>query len=156
MRAFVKVVVLAGAIAMIAASPPGPSAEGRWLTEKKNGIIEIFRCSGGDMLCGRLLWFRIKPNDPNQQGLDTANPKPELRNRPLCGLVFMTGFKPTEPGRWGDGTVYDTDDGNTYGGTMRLQADGTLRLRGYIAIPLIGGSEVWTRHTGPVPACPGH
>jgi uncharacterized protein (DUF2147 family) len=39
---------------------------------------------------------------------------------------------------------------------MRLQPDGTLRLRGYVVIRLIGGSEVWTRHTGPVPQCPGH
>ena len=155
MRGFTKAVVFVGALATIAASPPGPSAEGRWLTEKKNGVIEVFRCPGGQTLCGRLLWFRIKPGDPNQQGLDTANPKPELRNRPLCGLVFMTGFKPAEPGSWKDGKVYDTDGGNTYGGTMRLQSDGRLRLRGYIGIPLIGGSEVWTRHTGPVPQCPG-
>jgi uncharacterized protein (DUF2147 family) len=105
MRAFAKAVISLGAIAMIAASQPGPSAEGRWLTEKKNGIIEIFRCSG-ETLCGRLLWFRIKPGDLNQQGLDTANPAPEQRNRPLCGLVFMTGFKPTEPGSWGEGRVY--------------------------------------------------
>jgi uncharacterized protein (DUF2147 family) len=154
LRAFAKVVTSVGAIAVIAASQPGPSAEGRWLTEKKNGIIEIFRCSGGDRLCGRLLWFRIKPGDPDQRGLDTANPKPELRNRPLCGLVFMTGFKPAEPGSWEDGRVYDSDDGNTYGGTMRLQPDGTLRLRGYVVITLIGGSEVWTRQTGPVPQCP--
>jgi uncharacterized protein (DUF2147 family) len=155
MRAFAKAVAALSAIAVIAASQPGPSVEGRWLTEKKDGIIEIFRCSG-ETLCGRLLWFRIKPGDPNQQGLDTANPKPELRHRPLCGLVFMTGFKPTESNSWEDGRVYDTDDGNTYGGTMRLQPDGSLRLRGYIAIPLIGGSEVWTRHTGPVRHCPGH
>ena len=156
MRAFAKAVAALSAIATIAATQPGPSAEGRWLTEKKNGIVEIFRCSGGDTLCGRLLWFRIKPDDPNQKGLDTDNPKPELCNRPLCGLVFMTGFKPTEPRVWEDGRVYDSDDGNTYGGTMRLEPDGTLRLRGYIAIPLIGGSQVWTRYTGAVPPCPGH
>ena len=40
---------------------------------------------------------KTEVSKPNQQGLDTANPAPELRNRPLCGLVFMTGFKPTEP-----------------------------------------------------------
>src|SRR5260370_22937464 len=142
MRAFAKAVAALSAIAVIAASQPGPSAEGRWLTEKKDGIIEIFRCSG-ETLCGRLLWFRIKPGDPNQQGLDTANPKPELRHRPLCGLVFMTGFKPAEPGSWEDGRVYATDAGNTYGGTMRLQPDGTLRLHGCVVITLICGRTGW-------------
>ena len=154
MRGFAKAVVCVGALATIAAAQPGPSAEGRWLTAKQNGIVEIFRCTDDDTLCGRLLWFRIKRDDPNQEGLDTANPKSELRNRPLCDLVFMTGFKPAAPGIWEDGRVYDTDDGNTYGGAMRLQPDGTLRLRGYIGIPLIGGSQVWTRHTGAVPQCP--
>jgi uncharacterized protein (DUF2147 family) len=38
---------------------------------------------------------------------------------------------------------------------MRLQPDGTLRLHGYIVVTLIGASEIWTRHTGPMPACPG-
>ena len=30
----------------VGATQPGSSPEGRWLTEKKNGIVEIFRCSG--------------------------------------------------------------------------------------------------------------
>ena len=111
-----------------------------------------FRCSGGDVLCGRLVWFRLKPGDSN---LDLSNSDPKLRNRPLCGLVFMTGFKPADPNNWEDGRVYNTDDGNTYHATMRLQPDGTLRLHGYIVVTLIGASEIWTRHTGPVPACPG-
>ena len=67
----------------------------------------------------------------------------------------MTGFRPADANNWEDGRVYNTDDGNTYHATMRLQPDGTLRLHGYIVVTLIGASEIWTRHTGPVPACPG-
>ena len=109
------------------------------------GVVEIFRCSGGDVLCGRLVWFRLKPGDSN---LDLSNSDAQLRNRPLCGLVFMTGFRPAEPNNWEDGRVYNTDDGNTYHATMRLQPDGTLRLHGYIVVTLIGASEIWTRHSG--------
>ena len=153
MHTFVKPLVALCGLAMVAAAQPGSSPEGRWLTEKKNGIIEIFRC--GNNLCGRLLWFRIKPGDSNQQGVDLENPDPKQRNRPLCGLVFMTGFKPDGPNGWEDGRVYNSDDGNTYHATMTLQPDGRLRLHGYIVVTLIGASEVWTRHTGPVPPCPG-
>jgi uncharacterized protein (DUF2147 family) len=152
MATFIKLFVALCAIALLAATQPGASPEGRWLTEKKNGIVEIFRCSGGDVLCGRLLWFRLKPGDAN---LDLENSDPKQRNRPLCGLVFMTGFKPADPNNWEDGRVYNSDDGNTYHATMRLQPDGTLRLHGYIVVTLIGASEIWTRHTGPVPSCPG-
>jgi len=153
MATFIKPLVALCAFALVAATQPGASPEGRWLTEKKNGIVEIFRCSGGgDILCGRLLWFRLKPGGSN---LDVSNPDPKQRNRPLCGLVFMSGFRPDDPNNWEDGRVYNSDDGNTYHATMRLQPDGTLRLHGYILVTLIGASEIWTRHTGPVPACPG-
>ena len=153
MATFIKPLVALCAFALVAATQPGASPEGRWLTEKKNGIVEIFRCSGGgDILCGRLLWFRLKPGGSN---LDVSNPDPKQRNRPLCGLVFMSGFRPDDPNNWEDGRVYNSDDGNTYHATMRLQPDGTLRLHGYIVVTLIGASEIWIRHTGPVPACPG-
>jgi uncharacterized protein (DUF2147 family) len=156
MHNYLKPVALLLAAALVsAAGQPAPSAEGNWLTEKKSAIVEVFRCwGGGDALCGKLVWFRIRPDDPNPQGLDLKNPDPAQRNRPLCGLMFMYGFKPGETGNWTDGTVYDPDGGHTYHATMMLQPDGTLRLHGYIGISLIGASEVWTRYTQPVPSCP--
>ena len=129
---------------------------GTWLTEKKSGIVEIYRCADSDALCGRLVWFKIKPDDPNPLGLDLKDPDPARRNQPLCRLTFMWGFKPGDPGKWEDGSVYDPDDGRTYHANMKLRDDGTLDLHGYIGISLIGRSEIWTRYTDPVPECPGH
>jgi uncharacterized protein (DUF2147 family) len=135
------------------AGATSPSAEGSWLTQKHDGIIEIFRCDG-ETLCGKLAWFRIKPDDPNPQALDLNNPDPAGRNRSLCGLVFMTGFKAAGPDHWEDGAIYDPDSGKTYHAKMTLRSDGTLDLHGYIGISLIGRSEIWTRDTQPVPVCP--
>src|SRR5207237_4237403 len=97
MGAFVKRSSALCALILLGTTQPGSSPEGRWLTEKKNGVVEIFRCSGGDVLCGRLVWFHLKPGDSN---LDLSNSDAQLRNRPLCGLVFMTGFKTAEPKHW--------------------------------------------------------
>jgi uncharacterized protein (DUF2147 family) len=145
------VVLIAPSLAAIPGAPP----EGYWLTEKKDGVVEVVRCAGGgDTLCGRLVWFRIRPDDPNPQALDLKNPDPARRGRSLCGLIFMHGFRPSGPDEWEDGAIYDPDSGNTYHATMRLQADGSLRLRGYIGISLLGRSEVWTRYTQSPPACP--
>jgi len=156
MQVFRVLLVAFCAVALAAATQPGASPEGRWLTQRKHGIIEIYRCGGDGTLCGRLVWFTVEAGEPNPnpEGFDRHNPDPARRNRPLCGLVFMTGFKPAGDNSWENGVLYDPETGKTYRGNLSMQADGTLRLRGYIAVPLLGETNVWTRHTGAVPPCP--
>ena len=137
------------------AAPPEASPEGYWLTKNHAAIVEIVRCGDGETLCGKLAWFRIRPDDPNPQALDLNNPDPSRRGRSLCGLSFMYGFKPVARNRWEDGMVYDAESGNIYHAIITLRADGALDLHGYIGISLIGRSEIWTRYTDPVPSCPG-
>jgi uncharacterized protein (DUF2147 family) len=146
---------LVAATVLTAAAPPPPNAaEGRWLTEKQDGIVEVFRCAG-TALCGRLAWLRLPPDAGNPEGTDDRNPSPALRTRPLCGLLMMGGFTPDGPGAWHDGWVYDPASGKTYNATMAVEPDGRLELRGYVGIPLFGESQLWTRFTGPTPPCPG-
>jgi uncharacterized protein (DUF2147 family) len=154
MQLFRRFLIALGAVALIAAAQPGASPEGRWLTQRKHGIVEVYRCGGDGTLCGRLVWFQIEPGSPNMEGLDRHNPDPAKRNRSLCGVVFMTGFKPAGPDAWEDGTLYDPETGKTYSGTFTVQPDGRLRLRGYIGVPMLGENTFWTRHTGAVPPCP--
>jgi uncharacterized protein (DUF2147 family) len=148
------IIVLLGATVATGAAAADPSPEGFWLTADKSGIIEIYRCADDGNLCGRLASFSINPDDPNPQALDLKNPDPAARNRSLCGLIFMQDFKPAGANRWEEGSIYDPESGKTYHATVTLQADGALRLRGYIGISLIGRSEVWTRFTQKVPSCP--
>ncbi|HVH81894.1 MAG TPA: DUF2147 domain-containing protein [Stellaceae bacterium] len=152
-RIFAAILSLLAATLFVAAVPPAASPEGRWLTAGHHGVIEIYRCGGG-ALCGRIAWFRIDPNAPNPQGLDLHNPDPARRDQSLCGLTLMNGFRAAGPDDWEDGAVYDPESGNSYHATMRLDPDGTLRLRGYIGISLFGRSEVWTRFTERLPSCP--
>ena len=139
-----------------AAAAPGASPEGYWRTAGGNGIVEITHCGADGALCGKIAWFRLDPNDPNPQGLDLKNPDPSRRSRPLCGLIFMYGFRPNGLGHWDGGTVYDVENGNTYSVMITLRPDGKLDLHGYIGISLLGRSEIWTRFSQPVPSCPGH
>src|SRR5579871_3202802 len=78
---------------------------GRWLSEERDGVIDIYPC--GDKLCGRLVWIRDPLDKNGKPKVDDQNPKPELRNRPRCNLVIMSDFVPTGENRWGDGWVYD-------------------------------------------------
>lgn len=156
MRKRLSPVLLFFGLAMSATAASGASPEGFWRTAGGNGIIQITICGADGTLCGKLAWFRIKPDNPNPKGLDLKNPDPAQRNRPLCGLTFMYGFKPAGEERWAGGAIYDLENGNTYNATMALRPDGKLDLHGYIGISLLGRSEIWTRVTQPVPSCPTH
>ena len=154
-RLLIIVTSLLLVVAVSSPAAPGGSPEGYWRTAGGHGIIQIARCGADDTLCGKLAWFSIDPNDPNPQAADVKNPDPAQRNRPLCGLTFMYGFRPAGPDHWEDGMVYDAESGNTYNATMTLRPDGKLDLHGYIGITLLGRSEVWSRFTQAVPSCPG-
>ena len=129
------------------------AAEGRWLTQEKSAVVELYRCAAG-ALCGRLVWLRIKPTDDNPRAVDSRNPTPTLRTRPLCGVVMMWGFQPEGPGQWSGGSLYDPESGNTYSGKLALNPDGSLSLRGYIGVSLFGRTERWTRFTQSISRCP--
>jgi len=127
----------AGAAPTLAAGEASPI--GVWKTPDDNGQIEIFACGG--KLCGRIVTSaQIKANP----GLkDSANKDPALRNRPLKGLVLMTGFG-GGPSRWTGGAIYRPQDGGTYQGTIDLVDAGTLKLKGCVVAPLCQ-TQVWKR-----------
>jgi Uncharacterized protein conserved in bacteria len=58
----------------------------------------------------------------------------------VWGLHYDPGDR-----HWVDGEVYNADDGRTYHCEVSLKDPDHLVLRGYIGIPLLGGSTVWTR-----------
>jgi uncharacterized protein (DUF2147 family) len=152
MRCLFAFALIATSVAAAAGARAG-AAEGRWLTQEKSAVVEIYRC-GENALCGRLVWLRMKPTEDNPHAVDIHNPAPALRNRPLCGLPIMWGLEPEGPDRWAGGTLYDPESGNTYSGKITLNPDGTLSLRGYLGISLLGRSQNWTRFTQSIDRCP--
>jgi uncharacterized protein (DUF2147 family) len=57
----------------------------------------------------------------------------------LSGLVDKGGNKYT------NGTIYDPESGKTYSCRGELTSENVLKLRGYIGLPTLGRSTVWTR-----------
>jgi uncharacterized protein (DUF2147 family) len=119
---------------------------GRWLTAKKDAVIEIYNC-GALKYCGKIIWTR---DDEENKKLgrppdrDEHNPNPVLRDRPIIGLEIMRDFV-FRGGIWENGRIYDTDTGKTYKAKVELPRPDKLVLRGYVFIPLFGGSTAWTR-----------
>jgi uncharacterized protein (DUF2147 family) len=134
-------VALAAPCGAIAAGSSPAALLGHWLTQPKDGIIEITQLADGT-LQGRIVGGAY----PGKK--DADNPDPALRDRALRGQVIMKGLKSDGDGRWSGGTIYKPDGGRTYKCYIELQTDGTLKVRGYIGFPLLGISQTWTRYTG--------
>jgi uncharacterized protein (DUF2147 family) len=114
---------------------------GNWLTEPKDGIIQISQASDGT-LQGKI----VGGDSPGK--VDSENPDPAKRNLVLRGQVNMQGLRYDGDGKWSGGTIYDPKSGSTYKCKVELRADGTLKVRGYIGFSLLGKTQVWTHYTG--------
>lgn len=116
------------------------SIKGKWLTEDKEGIVEIYIENG--KYFGKLIWLK-KPND--DKGIpftDSMNPDPKLNLRPLLNLVIISDMH-LEDNEWGGGTIYDPETGKSYRCKLWLNDDKTLNVRGYIGI--LYETEKWVR-----------
>lgn len=121
---------------------------GFWLTQDRDGIIEIYSC--GSEICGRFHW--LKKYTDQEVPRDEENPDTTKRNKPLCHLQFMGGFQPDAQRHYDKGWIYNPEDGQTYSAIMTLKDSNTLDLHGYVIHPLFGQSQTWTR-TSSAPAC---
>jgi uncharacterized protein (DUF2147 family) len=117
---------------------------GIWVTENELARIEIFDCGG--QVCGKFVWFEEPNEEDGTPKVDDENPDEALQTRPLMGLQLLEGFDASGPTAWSGGTIYDPLSGNTYSSTMEMRDDNTLKVRGYVLLPILGRSQTWTRY----------
>ena len=131
---------MAAALMLAAPSVAAEEIVGLWDTGESH--VEIYSC--GELLCGRIAELDEPLDEDGNEKLDENNPDPALRARPIIGMDLIAGFSRAGKRKWEDGTIYDPRDGKTYKCKMTLQRDGTLKVRGYVGIPLLGKTVVWT------------
>jgi uncharacterized protein (DUF2147 family) len=125
---------------------------GRWLTENGKGVIAIAPC--GESICGKIDWL-VEPFRDGKPAHDIHNDDPALQSRPLCGLTILYGFRhdPSDPRQWQEGHIYSPESGDTYHANITVVDADHIRLRGYVGIPLLGESQLWTRADQKHPPC---
>jgi len=136
---FVAALLLAGLSQGRADGPP--PINGIWLSGDGDGWIEISASATGlsAVITG-------SPNaSEDRPDIDEKNPDPALRDRPLIGLSLFAGFEYDGDGRWKGGTIYDPNSGKTYRCIVTIVDSDTLKVRGYVGVPLLGRTEIWTR-----------
>ena len=119
---------------------------GKWLTENNEAKVEIFKIA--DKYYGKIVWLKDPiDKETGKPKKDKYNPDEKLKGRPVIGLNLVNAFKFDGDELWEEGTVYDVKTGKTYSGTIRFEAKGKLKLRGYIGKSWmgLGRTTYWTR-----------
>jgi len=124
---------------VLTSDPQARQVLGTWLTQDRDGIIEISLATDGSYQ-GRI----VGGNDPDR--LDTTNPDPALRREHLQGHVIMQGMRYLGAGRWSTGTIRDPNNGHVYKCRLELLSPERLQVRGFLGISLLGRSQIWTRY----------
>ncbi|HSI02746.1 MAG TPA: DUF2147 domain-containing protein [Reyranella sp.] len=149
-----KKVLLAAVLALLAAPASAQSGVmGTWLTASGVAQVRIGPCSdaASGAVCGLVVGL-VNPKGPDGQvvapeaATDYRNENPALRSRKVIGMPLIWGFKKgSDANSFEDGKIYNGENGKTYSANISLQADGKLRLRGYVGSPMFGETQLWTR-----------
>ncbi len=132
--------MIPGARATDAAAPPSLSPRGYWYTQDHRGVIQIRPC--GNNLCGYIEGISGFP--PNGGVLR------DVHGTPQCHLELLGNLKfHPDDGRW-HGSVTNPEDGQTYDAEVWVPPDHTMRLRGYVGLPLLGVTQLWPPFAGTV------
>jgi uncharacterized protein (DUF2147 family) len=121
------------------AAAAAPSPVGEWLVGNGKGIIRVVDCRG--QLWGAVVW------EQQPGGKDVHNPDPAMRNKPTLGMPVLRGMSSAQDAQVWHGQIYNSEDGRTYDGRVRLDGPNTLRVEGCVLGFLCGG-ESWTRVDG--------
>ena len=122
----------------IFALPVNDSIIGQWYTEGCTAIFDFYRCD--QEYKARMIPLK-KPDM-----IDSNNPVDSLKSRRLHGITAVYGLTyDSKKKQWGNGKVYNPENGKTYSCNCVLTKEGTLRFRGFLGVSLLGGSQTWTR-----------
>jgi uncharacterized protein (DUF2147 family) len=130
---------VAGAAALGVSGAMAQTADpsGEWMVADQTAKIRIERCADG--YWGGIDWEK-------QAGIDTKNPDPSRRGKPLLGAPILLSMKPSEPNQW-EGKVYNPKDGGFYRASISMLGQNQLKLQGCMLIFCSG--ETWTRAPEP-------
>ncbi len=67
--------------------------------------------------------------------------------QPKCGLTILRQGTQTDPGQW-SARITNPDDGSDWNCLLSVDGVGRLHLRGYVLVPLLGQTQIWTPYSG--------
>jgi uncharacterized protein (DUF2147 family) len=119
---------------------------GFWLTEKGTSQVEIYKGTDGKYY-GKVSWLE-EPNEDGKPKVDSDNPDPALKKRPILGLPLLQEFEYDKKDQeWVNGSIYDPDNGKTYDCYMWFEDDeSVLQIKGFVmGMRFLGRTTTWKR-----------
>lgn len=113
------------------------SIVGTYLTEGGRGKVKIVK--EGNKYVGTLIWTA------KTGATDEKNPNKAEHTKPLVGKKILNGLVFDNKKTWEKGTIYDPQSGNTYSCKITQQSDGSLKVRGFLGVSLLGRTSIWTK-----------
>jgi len=117
--------------------------QGVWLDDTGEGAIEIAPCA--EAMCGRVVWLKSPLDKSGKPLIDGNNPDARQRSRPICGLPIIGGLKRQRDGSWDAGWIYDPKQGKQFDVELRLRAQDTLQVTGYLGVKFLSETFIWKR-----------
>lgn len=126
-----------GAALLLSTAPAFAAADPRgvWIDHTGRGAVEIADCGGG--LCGRVVWLK------------------DAANAAACGVQILGDVKPTGPGVWDKGWIYDPERDAKFSVELKPLAGEKLRVLGYLGTKLFSETMTWQRAPAGLAPCGG-
>jgi uncharacterized protein (DUF2147 family) len=121
---------------------------GLWIVPERDAKVEVYKGENGKYH-GKIVWL-LEPSDENgKPRKDIHNKDTELAKRELIGLHVVSNFSfDDKEAKWVDGEVYNSRNGKSYAGFIKMMEDGTLFLRGHVkGLKFLGKTNIWERIT---------
>ena len=141
---------LAAGLAFLAISLPASAASsdhdiiGVWASEELGFELEIYDC-GKANLCGRVVSY-----SRSSDYVEVPMPPPRkvvAGDQRIVGRELLTGFEADQEdgAKWNNGRIFNPKDGRTYKSTLTLADEDTLKVRAYVATPILGRNLILKR-----------
>ena len=113
----------------------GDDILGYWMSPKKDLLIKVYKES--NKYYGKVIWFfKYAKTDENPNGV----PEEQWLN-----TVVMKHFV-FEKNEWNHGEIHNLKTGKKYSAYIQLKNQNTLKLVGYIFLPIFSESVLFTKY----------
>jgi uncharacterized protein (DUF2147 family) len=116
---------------------------GKWVNEEATARFEFFKT--GTTYNAKIIWLANPKTENGEQKLDKNNPDKKLRNKPIVGLIILTGLQfSANDSMWIGGKIYSLEKGETVACKIKLNNQNELALTASKSI--FSSTKKWKRY----------